>query len=147
MWTMQRGRLESRVLCMWMMQRTAINGDVVQLPTHSHTFFRCRVSILFLAADGDTGVKHDRVRIEHVLRQRLELEGSAGLDTRVPDQCRGGGPEFQALRDIDPAVVEQPLDLRTLQVSCNNTTHTHACRRMGSMRRHIAWLLHNDLRM
>ena len=91
---------------MWAMQRTAINGDVVQLTTHGHIFFRCRVSILLLAADGDTGVEHDRVRIEHVLRQRLELDGSAGVDTRVLDQFRGGGPEFQVFRDIDPAVWE-----------------------------------------
>ena len=130
-----------------MLQRNATDGDAMRLATHTQTFFRCSISILLLAADGDPGVEHDRVRIEHVLRRRLEVEGSAGLDTSVLDQSRGCGPEAQVLRDIESAVGEQPLDLQTQRVSCNNTTHTCTCRRMGSTRRHIAWVLHNDLMM
>ena len=130
-----------------MLQWNATDGDAMRPATHEQAFFRCSVSILLLAADRDPGVEHDRVRIEHVLRRRLELEGSAGLDTGVLDQSRGCGPELQVLRDIESAVGEQPLDLQTQRVSCNNTTHTYTCRRMCSTRRHIAWVLHNDLMM
>ena len=92
-----------------MLQWNATDGDAMRPATHEQAFFRCSVSILLLAADRDPGVEHDRVRIEHVLRRRLEVEGSAGLDTRVLDQSRGCGPEAQVLRDIESAVGEQPL--------------------------------------
>ena len=130
-----------------MLQWNATDGDAMRPATHEQAFFRCSVSILLLAADSDPGVEHDRVRIEHVLRRRLELESSAGLDTGVPDQSRGCGPELQVLRDIESAVWEQPLDLQTQRVSCNNTTHTYTCRRVCSPRRHITCVLHDDLMM
>ena len=103
--------------------------------------------MLLLAADGDPGVEHDRVRIEDVLRMRLELESSAGFDTGVPDQSRGCGPELQVLLEGESAVWEQPLDLQTQRVSCNNTTHTYTCGRVCSPRRHITCVLHDDLMM
>ena len=130
-----------------MLQWNATAGDAMRPATHDQAFFRCSVSILLLAADRDPGVEHDRVRIEHVLRLLLELESAAGLDTGVLDQSGGCGPELQVIRDIESAVGEQPLDLQTQRVSCNNTTHTYTCRRMCSTRRHIACVLHNDLMM
>ena len=75
-------------------QWTATCGDVMQMAAQRHTFLRGSIRILLLAADGYPAVEHDRVRVEHVLRPRLELECSTRLHTRVLDQLSGCGTEL-----------------------------------------------------
>ena len=71
------------------------------------------------------GIEHDLIGIKHVLRRLLELQYDTRVSTGVVDEALGCLGETVLVGNLQPAIREDPLDLRAHVWEC-----THASRRL-----------------